>query len=89
MHEVLRSQFYEYKRPLQEFGLEGLVDNLPILAFHPNQLLEETKSRIIKLSLEHSAFRQHRITDQLALEGINVCNHCSQSLVKREPGDEI
>lgn len=73
MHKVSRSQFYEYKRSFQEFGLEGLVDKPPIPASHPSQLPEETQARIIELSLEHPAFGQQRIADQLALEGLNVC----------------
>jgi ACT domain-containing protein len=27
---VSRSQYYEYKRDLQEFGFDGLLDRLPI-----------------------------------------------------------
>ncbi len=41
MHKVSRSQFYEYKRAFQEYGLDGLVDKPPIPASHPNQLPEE------------------------------------------------
>lgn len=73
MHKVSRSQFYEYKRSFQEFGLEGLVDKPPIPASQPNQITEETKVRIITLSLEHPAFGQQRIADRLALEGLSVC----------------
>ena len=73
MHKVSRSQFYEYKRSFQEYGLEGLIDRPPIPASHPNELDEETKQRVISLSLEHPAFGQQRIADQLALEGISIC----------------
>jgi len=73
MHKVSRSQFYEYKRAFQEHGLEGLVDKPPIPATHPNQIPEATKERIVSLSLEHPAFGQQRIADQLALEGLSVC----------------
>jgi transposase InsO family protein len=73
MHKVSRSQFYEYKRAFQEHGLEGLIDRPPIPASHPNELPEETKQRILALSLEHPAFGQQRISDQLALEGVSVC----------------
>ena len=34
MHKVSRSQFYEYKRSFQEYGLEGLIDRPPIAASH-------------------------------------------------------
>ena len=40
---------------------------------HPSQLCKKTVTRIIELSLEHPAFGQQRIADQLALEGISVC----------------
>ena len=73
MHKVSRSQFYEYKRSFQEHGLEGLVDKPPIPGTHPHQIPEATKDRIIGLSLEHPAFGQQRIADQLALEGLSVC----------------
>ena len=73
MHKVSRSQFYEYKRSFQEFGLEGLIDRPPIPGTHPNELSDEIKARIMALSLEHPAFGQQRIADQLALEGISTC----------------
>lgn len=73
MHRVSRSQFYEYKRSFQEFGLEGLVDKPPVPGSHPKQVPEKTKARIIELSLEHPAFGQQRIADHLALQGFSVC----------------
>ena len=73
MHKVSRSQFYEYKRSFQQYGLDGLVDKPPIPLSHPNQLPAETVKRIVDLSLAHPAFGQQRIADQLALEGMLVC----------------
>ena len=73
MHKVSRSQFYEYKRSFQEFGLEGLIDKPPVPGPHPNELSRDVKNRIIELSIEHPAFGQQRIADQPALEGISVC----------------
>ncbi len=73
MHKVSRSQFYEYKRAFQQHGLEGLVDKPPVPGSHPSQLSKKTTNRIIALSLEHPAFGQQRIADQLALEGVSVC----------------
>lgn len=73
MHKVSRSQFYEYKRAFQQHGLEGLVDKPPVPGSHPSQLSKKTTNRVIALSLEHPAFGQQRIADQLALEGLSVC----------------
>jgi len=73
MHKVSRSQFYEYKRSFQVHGLEGLVDKPPVPGSHPSQLNKKTIDRIVALSLEHPAFGQQRIADQLALEGVSVC----------------
>lgn len=73
MHKVSRSQFYEYKRSFQTHEIDGLIDKPPIPASHPSQLSETTINQIIDLSLQHPAFGQERIADQLALEGLPVC----------------
>lgn len=72
MHKVSRSQFYEYKRAFQEHGFEGLIDRPPIPGSHPNELSDDTRKRIIELSLQHPIFGQQRIADQLRLEGMGV-----------------
>lgn len=72
MHNVSRSQFYEYKRAFQEYGLEGLVDRPPIPGPHPNELPEETRAAIVSLSLEHPVFGPMRIADELRLRGVSV-----------------
>ena len=72
MHGVSRSQYYEYKRSFQTHGVEGLIDKPPIPGPHPNELSEETKQKIIEVSLKHPSFGQLRISDQLRLEGVNV-----------------
>ena len=84
MHKVSRSQFYEYKRSFQEHGLEGLVDKPPIPLTHPNQLPKKTKARIIELSLEHPAFGQQRIADQMALEGLSFCATSVRTVWKKD-----
>jgi len=61
MHKVSRSQFYEHKRAFQQYGLEALIDKLPLAATHPNAIDNKTGPRIIELSLKHPAFgKQHR-----------------------------
>lgn len=70
---VSRSQFYEYKRAFQEHGFEGLLDRPPIPRTFPNETPKEVKQKIIALSIEHPAWGQQRVSDQLQLEGISVC----------------
>jgi transposase InsO family protein len=76
MLNVSRSQFYEYKRAFQEYGLEGLIDKAPIPGSHPN--------RIMELSLAHPTFGQQRIADQLAQEGVLVCATSVRNVWMRE-----
>ncbi|MEH0023008.1 MAG: helix-turn-helix domain-containing protein [Desulfobacter sp.] len=38
---VSRSQFYDYKRSFQEFGLEGLVDKTQIPVSHSNKVPDD------------------------------------------------
>lgn len=73
MHKVSRSQFYEYKRDFQKYGFDGLIDKPPIPGPHPNEISQETKDRIIELSLKNPAYGHQRIADELALEGLCVC----------------
>jgi transposase InsO family protein len=73
LHKVSRSQFYEYKRAFQEFGMSGLIDRPPIPGSHPSELSAEIKNKIIELSLAHPAFGQQRIADELRGQGLNVC----------------
>ena len=67
-----RSRFYEYKRSFQELGFEGLSGRPPIPGFHPNDLSEDIRRRVVELSLKHPTFGQQRIADQSRLEGLLV-----------------
>jgi transposase InsO family protein len=69
---VSRSQFYEYKRAFQEEGFSGLMDRPPIPRTFPNETPAEIKEKVIKLSIDHPAWGQVRVSDQLRLEGIQV-----------------
>ena len=69
---VSRSQFYEYKRAFQEQGFQGLLDRPPIPKSFPNETPKEVKAKIIAMSIEHPAWGQQRVSDQLQLEGISV-----------------
>lgn len=69
---VSRTQFYEYKRRFQTHGLEGLKDLPPIHHSHPLTTPPEVEAEILSLSLAHPAWGCNRLSDHLALGGVNV-----------------
>jgi hypothetical protein len=58
---VSRTQFYEYKRRFQTYGLEGLKDLPPIHHSHPLTTPPEVEKRILALTLEHPAWGCNRL----------------------------
>ncbi|HEY3373443.1 MAG TPA: IS481 family transposase [Candidatus Aquicultor sp.] len=68
-----RQQFYEIKRSFQTYGFEGLIDKDPIPKSMPTKTPPEIEEKVISLSIEHPAFGQQRISDELALIGTQVC----------------
>jgi transposase InsO family protein len=81
---VSRSQFYEYKRAFQEEGFSGLMDRPPLPRSFPNETPAEIKEKILKLSIEHPAWGQVRISDQLLLEGVRVSPSTVRNLWLKE-----
>lgn len=68
-----RQQFYEIKRSFQEFGFEGLIDKPPIPKSMPTKTPPEIEQRVADMSIEHPAWGQQRLADELALAGIGLC----------------
>lgn len=62
-----RSQFYEIKRAFQTGGLEALLDRPPIPGSTPHKIGEDLEKEIIEVSIEHPAWGQQRIADEMAL----------------------
>jgi len=69
---VSRSQFYEYKRAFQKDGFSGLMDRPPVPRTFPNETPAEVKEKVLKMSIEHPAWGQVRVSDHLRLEGIQI-----------------
>ena len=67
-----RQQFYEIKRSFQEQGFDGLLDKPPIAKSMPSKTPPELEKQVIELSVEHPAWGKLRITDELALRGIQM-----------------
>ena len=64
---VSRSQFYEYKRAVQEQGFQGLMDRPPVPRSFPHETPQEVEDKVIALSVSHPAWGRTRISDHLRL----------------------
>jgi transposase len=62
-----RSQFYEIKRAFQTGGIDALLDKPPIPGSTPHKIADELEKEIMDLSIEHPAWGQLRISDEMAL----------------------
>ena len=68
-----RQQFYEIRRSYQTYGSKGLVDNLPGPRNpHPNRVPAEIEKEILDYSLNYPTHGCVRVSQQLALKGVNV-----------------
>ena len=68
-----RQQFYEIRRNYQTYGAKGLIDKLPGANNpHPNRVPKEVEEAIIGYSLEFPTHGCVRVSQQLALKGVNV-----------------
>ena len=68
-----RQQFYEIRRNYQTYGAEGLLDRLPgAKGPHPNRVDEATEKAILEHSLSHPTHGPLRVSQELALKGIQV-----------------
>lgn len=68
-----RQQFYEIRRNYQVYGAEGLLDKLPgARSPHPNRVSESVEKAILDYSLEHPSHGCLKVSQQLALSGVQV-----------------
>jgi len=80
---MTRTQFYEYRRRFQLYGLEGLKDLPPVHKSHPQTTPPEVEAEIIALSLEHPAWGCHRLSDMMRLRGRPVSGPTIQNILAR------
>ncbi len=80
---VSRTQFYEYKRRFQTYGLEGLKDLPPIPKNFPNATSQEVVDRILALSLEYPTWGCNKLSSYLALEGIKISFPTIQNILNK------
>lgn len=68
-----RQQFYEIRRNFQTYGAAGLLDRLPgAKGPHPNRVSEQIETAILEHCLAHPAHGPVRVSQELALQGIQV-----------------
>jgi transposase InsO family protein len=67
-----RQQFYEIKRSFQEHGFDGLMDKPPVPNTVPTRTPPEIEKQVIDMSIEHPAWGQQRISDELVLQNIQL-----------------
>jgi len=67
-----RQQFYEIKRSFQEQGFDGLLDKPPVPKSTPTKTPPELEKKVIGLSVEHPAWGQQRIADELILLNVQM-----------------
>lgn len=68
-----RQQFYEIRRSYQIHGSKGLLDRLAGASSpHPNRVDKTVEKAILHYSLEHPAHGCLRVSQQLALKGVQV-----------------
>lgn len=87
---MTRTQFYDYKRRFELYGLEGLKDLPPVHKTHPQTTAPEVVERILALSLGHPTWGCVRLSEHLKLDGISVSSSTIQSiLIKQEMGTQF
>lgn len=74
--EVDRSQFYEWKRRYQLFGLQGLTNKN-----HPMSKPPDVVARILALSMEHPVWGCVRLSKELRLSGVLVSSPVVQRIL--------
>lgn len=68
-----RQQFYEIRRNYQAYGAQGLIDRLPgPKGPHPNRVDEAVEKAILDHSLQQPSHGPLRVSQMLALQGIQV-----------------
>ena len=78
---ISRTQFYEYKRRIQTYGLEGLKDLPPIHKTHPQTTPPEVVEKILELFLANPMRGCVRLSDQLKLIRISVSSPTIQKIL--------
>ena len=84
---VSRTQFYEYKRRFQTYGIQGLLNRPPIHKRHPFTTPSWMEERILALSLDQPDWGCGRLSDYLRRKGVSVSSPTIQRiLVKHAMG---
>jgi hypothetical protein len=78
---ITRTQFYEYKKRFETFGLEGLADLPPIAKSHPQTTPHEVVEKVCDLALAHPSRGCNYLEHLLGLDGIDLSAVTIQKLL--------
>ncbi|MDX2139842.1 MAG: IS481 family transposase [Chloroflexota bacterium] len=80
---VSRSQFYEYKKRFETYGLEGLVDLPPIHKSHPQTTPPEVVEQILEWALRQPNWGCEKISIKLRQAGIALSAVTIQDILNK------
>ena len=78
-----RSQYYEFKRRYEQYGLEGLINRSSAHHTHPLTTVIEVEKQIIETSLEHPSWGSNKLYSHFHKEGIRISVFTIQKILKR------
>lgn len=84
---MTRTQFYQYKKRYEQFGLEGLKNLPPVHKSHPYSTPPELARMIVALSFKHPGWGCVKISEFLKKQEISISSPTVQNiLIKNKMG---
>ena len=80
---ITRTQFYAYRKRLEEQGLRGLENRPPVHKTHPMATLPAVVAQVVLLSVAHPSWGCVRLSQELARMGISLSSPTVQKVLSR------
>jgi len=75
---ILEKPVLRVQEGLQTGGLPALLNKPPVPGTMPNRVSNDTKKKILELSIEHPALGQQRISDELMMQNQQIWSRASR-----------
>lgn len=87
---IHRSQYYTFKRRLEQFGMPGLKDRPPVHKSHPLTTPQDVSDAILEISMAHPRWGCRRIGRRLLEVGHRVsCPTIQKILIRAGRGKRV